>query len=540
MARDERNPRQKRFSKSGHTSHRRPQYPPDPGYGSGSGPPPSVRSGGPGGPQPGPSDYGAPSYHSTRRLPPTDPANVVGGAGKVSVTRTVLARSNELARDVTRKVIMASQADGARESGLTHLIWNQVLSYGADAMITIALAGTVFFGASPSAQRGNVLLYLLITMAPFAVIAPVIGPTLDRVQHGRRYAMALTALGRALLAVVMASHPTNLYVLYPCALGSLVLSKAYSVIRAAAAPRLVPPQLTLVEANARLSIFGLAAALVGGGFVGLVIKITGSYTAGLMVTAVAFAVTAYFAIQLPKQVDTADRPPPLPRRRDPQGRPLSLPGKLHAWATRGFPPQVITAIQGESLLRFLSGLLTIFIAFYISRTSHGFEAAVGLGLIGVGAGAGNFIGTGVGTRLKLKRPEVVILACVTAGAIACLFTALLFAKPLTILAMFVVCAVNSLGKIANDAIIQRDVPEVLRSSAFGRSETFLQLAWVAGGAIGVLLPPKSGSLGFWVAGSIAGLITIFITLRYRVNRRQAVAQARQRPPGSLASGESRP
>ena len=83
---------------------------------------------------------------------------------------------NRAARTVTRKVIRASKADGALESGLTALIWNQVLSYGTDAMITVSLAGTVFFGASANAQRGNVLLYLLITMAPFAVVAPVIGP----------------------------------------------------------------------------------------------------------------------------------------------------------------------------------------------------------------------------------------------------------------------------------------------------------------------------------------------------------------------------
>jgi MFS family permease len=139
-------------------------------------------------------------------------------------------------------VITASTAKGAGESGLSHLIWNQVLSYGADAMVTVALAGTVFFGASPHAQRGNVLLYLLVTMAPFALIAPVIGPALDRFQHGRRWAMGASAIGRGVLALIMAGHPTNLLVLYPCALGSLVLSKAYSVVRAAAAPRLVPPR----------------------------------------------------------------------------------------------------------------------------------------------------------------------------------------------------------------------------------------------------------------------------------------------------------
>ena len=95
-----------------------------------------------------------------------------------------------------------------------------MLSYGADAMVTVALAGTVFFGASPHAQRGNVLLYLLVTMAPFALIAPVIGPALDRFQHGRRWAMGASAIGRGVLALIMAGHPTNLLVLYPCALGS--------------------------------------------------------------------------------------------------------------------------------------------------------------------------------------------------------------------------------------------------------------------------------------------------------------------------------
>ncbi len=44
-----------------------------------------------------------------------------------------------------------------------------MLSYGTDAMVTVALASTVFFGASAHAQRGHVLLYLLVTMAPFAV-----------------------------------------------------------------------------------------------------------------------------------------------------------------------------------------------------------------------------------------------------------------------------------------------------------------------------------------------------------------------------------
>jgi hypothetical protein len=256
-----------RFSKSGHTRHTSAHpstppvaYPPQ-AYGGNPRPPGATAD-----PQLAQSgDFDRPTYHRSQSAVNDPP-------GK----RGIVGSSNQFARSVTRKVITASTAKGAAESGLSHLIWNQVLSYGADAMIVVALAGTVFFGASPHAQRGNVLLYLLVTMAPFALIAPVIGPALDRVQHGRRWAMGASAIGRGILALIMASHPTNLLVLYPCALGSLVLSKAYSVIRAAAAPRLVPPGMTLVEANARLSIFGLASALVGGALVAGVIKVSGS------------------------------------------------------------------------------------------------------------------------------------------------------------------------------------------------------------------------------------------------------------------------
>jgi predicted MFS family arabinose efflux permease len=60
---------------------------------------------------------------------------------------------------------------------------------------------------------------------------------------------------------------------------------------------------------------------------------------------------------------------------------------------------------------------------------------------------------------------------------------------------------NALGKSALDAIVQREVPESLRASAFARSETVLQLAWVVGGAIGIALPPI-GWLGFTVAASL--------------------------------------
>jgi len=463
------------------------------------------------------------------------------GTGNVTVTRAVLVRSRYLSKLVAHKVISASEADGARESGLTALIWNQVMSYAADAMVTVALAGTVFFSAPSEAQRGNVLLYLLMTMAPFSLVAPIIGPALDRVQHGRRWVMAGTAFGRAVLAVVMAMNFTDLLLLFPAALGSLVLSKAYAVIRSSAAPRLVPTTLTLVEANARLSMFGLAAAVLGGALVGVAVKLTGSYPFGLWITAAAFTWTGVSALRLPRIVDALPASVRIKgdlreARLNRAARRSGLFHRLADWTKRGFAPPVILALQGESTLRWLAGFLTMFLAFYIEAVSHGWQAVASLGTLGGASGFGNFLGTGIGTRLRMARPDLIILVCTGAAATGCLVTAVLFSFPVAIVAMLVCAVSNSLAKLSLDAIIQRDVAESLRSSAFGRSETFLQLAWVLGAAIALLLPPGNGRLGFVVTAAVLMFVSVSMALRERRFRSQLSAPAGPAPraEGNLA------
>ena len=81
-----------------------------------------------------------------------------------------------------------------------------------------------------------------------------------------------------------------------------------------------------------------------------------------------------------------------------------------------------------------------------------------------------------------------------------------------------------------DAIIQREVPESLRASAFARSETMLQLAWVVGGAFGIALPP-TGWLGFTVAASLLVLaVGLIVWSLYRGGRRAGVAAGLPRRP----------
>ncbi len=113
-------------------------------------------------------------------------------------------------------------------------------------------------------------LFLGLTMLPFAIVAPLIGPFLDRFSHGRRWAIGATMALRAFLCWVLATAVvTESTWLFPAALGVLVASKAYGVTRAAAVPRLVPANLTLVKANARISLAGVVGATVSAPIAGL-------------------------------------------------------------------------------------------------------------------------------------------------------------------------------------------------------------------------------------------------------------------------------
>jgi Major Facilitator Superfamily len=290
----------------------------------------------------------------------------------------------------------------------------------------------------------------------------------------------------------------------------------------------VPQGMTLTEANARLTIFGLGSTLVLGGTVGVIIKVTGSYSLGLIVTAIGFFACAFFAFRLPKQVDSAaaaPRHPQEPVRPQSQERVPTM-NRIHAWARKGFDPHLVVALQGESVLRLLSGLLTIYLAFYVESTQHGLKAALELALVVGAAGVGNFVGTAIGTRVKMAKPETVIsLAVCIAGAV-CLIVALSFNPMFAAVGMLVSAIANALSKIALDALIQRDVIETLRSSAFARSETFLQLAWVVGATIAVALPSKDtgdGTVGFIVAGVITGAVGVIVLLRSRATTRGAAA-----------------
>ncbi|MFJ4905511.1 MFS transporter [Streptomyces sp. NPDC093249] len=430
-----------------------------------------------------------------------------------------------------RGIRKATHAHGAGESGLGKLIELHAVNGAGDVMITVALASTVFFSVPTDEARGRVALYLAITMAPFTLLAPVIGPLLDRVPHGRRAAMAGAMLTRAVLAVLLSGLvATGGIELYPAALGVLVASKAYGVVRSAVVPRLLPPGFSLVKANSRVTLAGLLATGVAAP-VGAGLHLLGS-PYPLYGACALFLLGTFWALRMPPKVDSAkgERRAHLlahgeKGEQDGKGEKGGRSGKGEKPPNlRTVGPSVLHGLEANAAQRMLSGFLIFFLAFLLrEHPLSGQSAAVSLGIVGVAAGVGNACGTAVGSLLRDRGqgPEVIIATMISVVCGTAVLTAVFFGGVMVAVLGAVAGLTQALSKLSLDALIQRDVPESVRTSAFARSETALQMAWVVGGGIGIALP-LNGTLGMSVAASILALGAALAV-------RGLLAEARRRP-----------
>ena len=137
------------------------------------------------------------------------------------------------------------------------------LSSVGDALVAVALAGSIFFSVPLHAARGRTALGLLCTLLPFVVVAPFLGPLIDRVRGGQRFVIFVAAIGRVAAAVMMAAWIHNL-LLFPAAFMFLVWSKTQAVARASLVPAVVP-QEDLMRANARLAVGSSASSGIAAG-----------------------------------------------------------------------------------------------------------------------------------------------------------------------------------------------------------------------------------------------------------------------------------
>jgi hypothetical protein len=467
-----------------------------------------------------------------------------------------------------RVVHRLSRASGAGRTGLSNLIELTAAGGVGDAFVAVALAGTLFFSASVDQARGRIALALLITIAPFAVLAPFLGPMLDRVQQGRRYILMGTLLARGLLCWGMAGavQHNDAVTLLPAAFGVLVLQKAYGVTRAAVTPRLLPTEITLVTANARSALGGLIASTVGAGAAVGVSFIAGGGSGGAawvlrVGTAIYLAATA-LGLRLPSGVDSpaeaeaagvagaagtagaagvagaagaagAEPDEQVTEQLGPEGtRPLPRRGGGRTGMRRVFTmptigPVVREAMQANAALRAYSGFMIFFLAF-ILRTVHfpGTPDKVALGEMIAAAGIGGFIGTGIGSALRSRAPQAILFGMLTLATVTTALCAVFFSLWAALVVALGAALGQALVKLALDSILQREIGEEVRSSTFAVSETLHQLSWVAGGLAGLVMSlTNSGVAGLTFAAVALALALVAIVAA----RRRRVLRGRQAP-----------
>jgi hypothetical protein len=362
------------------------------------------------------------------------------------------------------------------------------LLVAGDTLVTMALAGSLFFNISPGAARSKVALYLLLTMAPFAVVAPLLGPAIDRSRGGRRAMLLLSAAGRAVLCFFM-SDDLNKLLLFPEAFVVLVLSKAYVVAKSALVPSTVTDDDGLVHANSQLAltavVVGAVAAIPGG----LLLKFASGRWV-LLLAAVAFAAGAVSALRLPKPV-------PLPGHEGAEGKAVPAVD-----APRG----VWLAASAMALLRGTVGFLAFLIAFNFRRDdapSWWFGVAIAASMIG------SLVGTLVAPRVRrVLREERILLAAVASVAVVGLLAALQGGGVWAAAVAGVLGVAAATAKLAFDSIVQRDAEASNHGRSFARFETRFQVAWVAGAFLPVVMPIplRAGFLLLFVAGA-AGAIS---------------------------------
>ncbi len=379
-----------------------------------------------------------------------------------------------------------------------------------DACVTVSLAGSLFFTAPTNAARSSVLLYLALTLAPFAIIAPIVGPALDRARGGRRMIVFLSCAGRVVLAFLLARHLDSL-LLYPEAFGILVLGKAHSIAKSSLVPGMVKGEGELVEANSRLALISVIAAIVGGLPAAGLSKLFGNSEYALILAGIVFLVGAALALKIPAPAAEPGGDHQLERE------------ELHA-------PSIILAASAMGILRGAVGFYTFFVAFQLKNS------VFALGMALTASAIGGFAGVIAAPFLrKVVREEIILVGAVLTPALIGLFSARSATRLAFAATALAVALGAAAGRLGFDSILQRDAPDAMRGRSFARFETRFQLIWVVGGLLGLL--PISAKLGLFVLAVTLG----FTGLSYIGGLRAAgerVARRRRRADKTRAAVRS--
>lgn len=402
-----------------------------------------------------------------------------------------------------------------------------VLSTGGDALVAIVLAGSLFFSLDPSGARWRIALYLLFTMAPFALVGPLIGPLMDRVAGGRRLMLIGSCVGRAVIAVLMiASAGSESLVLFPLAFVMLVLAKSYTVAKAAIVPTVVHGDHALVEANSKLQVLSGIAAFAAGLPGALVLWLL-SPGAVAFVGAAVFVAASLASLRVPVTTVAAE-PADAEERAE-----LRSAG-------------VLSAASAMGTLRWTVGFVTLLLAFALRGDGTDPElgsitgraiAAPGLpvdaaelapatappvwhfGVVVALTGIGSLVGAGLAPLVRRRiEEEYLLFGAVVLAALGGVCGMLLDGLPGQSALAFAVAVAAASGKQAFDAVVQRDAPDANRGRSFARFESRFQVIWVLGAALPVVVA-MSTQLGGAIVAALGVAAAVFYWTAHQAVRR---------------------
>ncbi len=323
-------------------------------------------------------------------------------------------------------------------------------------------------------------------MTPFVVIAPLLGPALDRSKGGRRLLFMATALLRAVLCFPMAAHIDDLW-LYPLAFAALVCSKSQNITKAALVPAVVDDDRELVLANSRLALISVLGGTIAAPIAGLLLKLAGGDWV-LRFGALVFLAAGVLSLAIPKAKQI--------------GRPETVADReaLHV-------PSILAAGSAMGFVRGVVGFTTFLGAFVLKDRA---EPAWVFGVLIAASAAGNGLGTVLAPLLRKRiREESILVGSMVAPGVLIVFAARAFGRPWFAVAAAAVAAGAACGRLAFDSLVQRDAHDAARGRAFARFETRFQLVWVAGGVLAVAFPP-AGRGGLFVIA----IVMLFSGLTY--------------------------
>lgn len=403
-----------------------------------------------------------------------------------------------------------------------------VLSLAGDALVAMALAGSLFFDVDPAGARWRIALYLVFTMAPFAVVGPLIGPAMDRARGGHRVMLVGSAVGRAAVAVLMISSAgSDSLLLFPEAFLMLVLAKGYQVAKAAIVPTVVDSDAGLVEANSKLQLLSGLSGLAAG-IPGAALLLVGP-GAVMALAAAVFVAAVVAALRVPATT-VATEPAGSAERAE-----LRSAG-------------VLSAASAMGTLRAVVGFVTFLLAFALRGDAGAAPLGTGIGRLGghrqedlpltpadmvadvgppawhfgvivVLGVAGGLLGAAVAPFVRRHvREELLLLGATGVAVVGGGLGAVLGGLAGQALMAFFIAVAASSGKQAFDAVVQRDAPDANRGRSFARFESRFQVAWVLGAFIPVVIPLPTRIGGAVVAALSLAAGAFFLAAMSAVRR----------------------